>query len=436
MRTRSLLGVLASVAVIAGACSSSATPSPSSAAPASQAPASAPASQAAASGSAPASQAAAPSGPAPIASIGPGEGELDIVIWAGYAESGANVKEYDWVHPFEQANPDCAKVNAKTADTSDDMYTLMTQGHGQYDGVSASGDASNRLIEAGEIAPVDPSLFPDFKDLSDFLQSPPHNTVNGVHYGVSHGWGGNTLMYRTDKVNPAPISWSAVFDPTEAAKYPGKITDYGGTIYIADAALYLSDHQPSLGITDPYELTQPQFDAAIALLKAQHQYVGKYWTSYSDEIDNFTNGQSLLGTTWQYQTNALLASGVKVAAVVPSEGMTGWADTWMLSSTAKHPNCMLKWMAWMITPQVQAQVAEYFGEAPANPKACDILDKPGGAGSYSIPNFCQAYHVTDLNFYDKIAFWKTPSADCGDTRGKTCIPYDQWLQAWTDVKGG
>ncbi len=338
MRTRSLLGVMASLAVIAGACSSSATPSPSSAAPASQAPASAPASQAAASGSAPASQAAAPSGPAPIASIGPGEGELDIVIWAGYAEP-SNVRQdgYDWVNPFEKANPDCAKVNAKTADTSDDMYTLMTQGHGQYDGVSASGDASNRLIEAGEIAPVDPSLFPDFKDLSDFLQSPPHNTVNGVHYGVSHGWGGNTLMYRTDKVNPAPISWSAVFDPTEAAKYAGKITDYGGTIYIADAALYLRDHKPDLGITDPYELTQPQFDAAIALLKAQHQFVGKYWTSYSDEIDNFTNGQSLLGTTWQYQTNALLASGVKVAAVVPSEGMTGWADTWMLSTTRQAP---------------------------------------------------------------------------------------------------
>ena len=155
----------------------------------------------------------------------------------------ANVKEYDWVHPFEKANPDCAKVNAKTADTSDEMYTLMTQGHGQYDGVSASGDASNRLIEAGEVAPVDPSLFPDFKDLSDFLQSPPHNTVNGVHYGVSHGWGGNTLMYRTDKVNPAPISWGAVFDPAEAAKYPGKITDYGGTIYIADAALYLARPQ-------------------------------------------------------------------------------------------------------------------------------------------------------------------------------------------------
>ena len=87
----------------------------------------------------------------------------------------------------------------------------------------------------------------------------------------------------------------------------------------------------------------------------------------------------------------------------------------------------------MITPQVQAEVAEYFGEAPANPKACDILNK--GFGSYAIPNFCDAYKVTDIYFYNKISFWKTPSTECGDTRGNTCVGYDQWLQAYTDIKG-
>ena len=436
MRTRSLFGVIATISLIASACSSSATPSPStaSAPPASAtAPATPPPS---ATGSVPAESATpAPSGPAPIASIGPGEGELDIVVWPGYAEDGSNVKEYDWVHPFEAANPDCGKVNVKPADTSDDMYTLMTQNHGLYDGVSASGDASNRLIEAGEISPVDPTIFPDFKDIAQFLQSPAHNTVNGVHYGVSHGWGGNTLMYRTDIVKPIPTSWGAIFDPAASKPYQGRITDYSGTIYIADAALYLKDSKPELGITDPYELTQPQFDAVVALLKAQHPWVGKYWTSYTDEIANFTGKDpaTVIGTTWQYQTNALIAAKVPVTAVVPSEGMTGWADTWMLSSTAKHPNCMLKWMAWMITPQVQAEVAEYFGEAPANPKACDILNK--GFGSYAIPNFCDAYKVTDIYFYNKISFWKTPSTDCGDDRGNTCVGYDQWLQAYTDIKG-
>jgi putative spermidine/putrescine transport system substrate-binding protein len=270
MRTRSVYGAIATISLIASACSGSATPSPSTASvapPSATAPASVPAS---ATGSAPAESATpAPSGPTPIASIGAGEGELDIVVWPGYAEDGTNVKEYDWVHPFEAANPDCGTVNVKPADTSDDMYTLMTQNHGLYDGVSASGDASNRLIDAGEISPIDPTMFPDFKDIADFLKSPPHNTVNGVHYGVSHGWGGNTLMYRTDIVKPAPTSWGAIFDPTVSAPYQGRITDYNGTIYIADAALYLKDSKPDLGITDPYELTKDQFDASVALLKDQ-----------------------------------------------------------------------------------------------------------------------------------------------------------------------
>jgi putative spermidine/putrescine transport system substrate-binding protein len=426
MGQRKFLVATAFVAILAGACSGGGT-TPAPATPTAGPPTTAP------SAASQAPSASTPAGPTPLSSIGPGEGELDLVAWAGYAESGQNVKEYDWVSPFIAQNPDCSKVNVKTADTSDDMYTLMTQGHGVYDGVSASGDASNRLIDRAEITPIDPTIIPNFADLSPFLQGPPNNTVNGIHYGVSHGWGGNTLMYRTDKFPTAPTSWASVFDPSLMGGYKGKVTDYAGTIYIADAALYLKTAQPTLGITDPYELTQPQFDAAISLLKAQRPFVGKYWAAFADEIDNFTNGASVIGTTWQYQTNTLKASGVKVEAIVPVEGMTGWSDTWMLSAYAKHPNCMLKWMGWMVRPEVQAQVAEYFGEAPANPKACDILNK--GFGSYKIANFCTAYHVTDQAFYQAISFWKSPITDCGDSRGATCIPYDKWLSAFTDVKG-
>jgi putative spermidine/putrescine transport system substrate-binding protein len=427
MRSRSLFAVAASVGMAVAACSSGATPSPSAS---TSAPSVAPSTVV--EPSAPPS--VEPSSNLPSA-IGAGEGELDIIVWAGYAEDGSNVKEYDWVNPFIAANPDCAKVNVKPADTSDSMVSLMQGGGGGlYDGVSASGDASNTLISRGDVAEVNVDLIPDFKDITPFLQSPAHNTVGGRHYGVSHGWGGNTLMWRTDLVTPAPTSWDVTFDPAKMEPYKGKITAYDGSIYVADAALYLKTHKPDLGITDPYELTQPQFDAAIDLLKTQHAYIGKYWAAYTDEIDNFTNGATVVGTTWPYQTNTLKAAKVAVDAVVPSEGMTGWADTWMLASKAKHPNCMYKWMAWMVTPHVQAEVAEYFGEAPANPKACAELDKT--YGSYGVKNFCTLYSVNDKSFYDSISFWKTPQADCGDSRGQSCIPYDQWVTAFQAVKAG
>jgi putative spermidine/putrescine transport system substrate-binding protein len=428
MRSRSLFAVAASLGIAVAACGGGATPSPSSpAGPPSVAPSTG-------GGSVAPPPSAEASSNLPSA-IGPGEGEVDIIVWAGYAEDGANVKEYDWVNPFIAANPDCAKVNVKPADTSDAMVSLMQGGGGGlYDGVSASGDASNTLIARGDVAEVNVDLIPDFKDITPFLQSPAHNTVGGKHYGVSHGWGGNTLMWRTDLVSPAPTSWDVTFDPAKMEPYKGKITAYGGSIYLADAALYLKAHSPDLGITDPYELTQPQFDAAVNLLKAQHPFVGKYWEAYSDEIDNFTSGATIVGTTWPYQTNTLKGSGVKVEAVVPTEGMTGWADTWMLASKAKHPNCMYKWMAWMVTPHVQTQVAEYFGEAPANPKACAELDKT--YGSYGVKDFCTLYSVNDKSFYDSISFWKTPQADCGDSRGQTCVSYDQWVTAFQSVKAG
>jgi len=433
---------LATVALVAAACGGgTATTAPASSAPASEAPAS----------SAPASESASPSAAVSFApgagygSISPlkpavdlssvagaGEGALNIIIWGGYAENGSNVKEYDWVTPFETETG--CKVNAKTANTSDEMVTLMRQGGGTvYDGVSASGDATLRLIANGDVAAVDPGAIPGFADVSPFLQNAPHYVVGGKHYGMPHGWGGNTLMYNTTAVTPAPTSWDVVFDPAKASAYSGKVTAYDSPIYIADAALYLKAHKPELGITDPYELTQDQFSAAVDLLKQQRPSVGKYWALYTDEIDNFKSGASVVGTTWPYQVNVLKGEGVPVEAIVPTEGMTGWADTWMMSAHAQHPNCMQKWMAWMITPEVQAEVAEYFGEAPANPNACKYLDAV--YGSYGIKDFCQLYGVNDPSFYNAISFWRTPIADCGDSRGQTCIDYSEWTQAWTEIKG-
>lgn len=365
---------------------------------------------------------------------GPGEGELNLIIWAGYAESGTSVPEYDWVTKFTEATG-CV-VNSKQDDTSDTMVTDMRQGGGTvYDGVSASGDASNRLISNGDVAEIDVTKIPGFSDVAPFLQDAPHYVVDGKHYGTPHGWGGNELMFRTDLVTTAPTSWDVVFDPTAAEPFKADklVTDYDSPIFIADAALYLKAHKPELAITDPYELTDVQLNAAVDLLKQQKAWVGKYWALYSDEMDNFTNGTTIIGTAWPYQVNALQAQGVPINAVVPTEGMTGWADTWMMSSHAKHPNCMLKWMAWMLTPYAQTQVAEFFGEAPANPKACQYLD--AGYGSYAFPGFCEKFSVNVPSFYNSIAFWKTPSAECGDDRGATCTDYSEWTEKWTEIRG-
>ena len=357
----------------------------------------------------------------PLEEVGEGEGALNLIVWAGYAEDGSTYPEYDWVHPFEDQTG-CV-VKSKTAATSDEMFQLMSTG--QYDGVSASGDSSVRLIDADLVAPVNVDLIANYKDLSSFLKDTDYNTSDDTHYGVPHGWGANYLMYNTDVVSPAPDSWGVVYD--KSSPYSGKVTAYDAPIYIADAALYLATAQPDLGIEDPYSLNQEQFDAAVQLLKDQHGIIGEYWNDYTKAQAAFESGSTVLGTTWQIIYNLAVANNDKLATVYPKEGATGWSDTWMISSEAAHPNCMYKWMDYITSPEVQAQVAYYFGEAPANPKACDLITDD--------PTHCDVFKAKDADFASAVNFWATPRKECLDGSGDDCVPFSEWIKAWTEIKG-
>ena len=355
-------------------------------------------------------------------SVGDTEGKLSLIAWAGYVEDGSTDPKVDWVTPFEKQTG--CQTSVKVAGSSDEMVTLMRTG--SYDGVSASGDASLRLVAGDDVAPVNVDLVPNYEDVIAALKDQPYNTVDETHYGFPHGRGANLLMWRTDKVKPDPTSWGVVFDPN--SKYKGHITAYDRPIYIADAAVYLKATRPELKITNPYELDDEQFNAAVDLLKQQRKVAGEYWTDATKEIQAFTSGSTVLGTTWQYQANTLQGSDppVPVKAILPKEGSTGWSDTWMIHSKAKHPNCMYKWFDYVLSPEVQAEIAEWFGEAPANVKACALT---------SAKNHCEIFHATDEAYFDRVALWETPVADCGDDRGKKCKDYSQWTQAWTEIKG-
>ena len=343
------------------------------------------------------------------------EGTLNMIAWEGYLDA-------KWVKPFVQQSG--CKVNAKYAGSSDEMVTLMRSGGGgQYDLVSASGDASLRLIYRGDVAAVDVNKVPGFKQFFKNFQSPPSNTVKGKHYGISLQWGPNTLLWNTSKVKPAPTSASALYSP----RFKGKITVPNNPIQIADAALHLMRTRPALGIEDPYELTKPQFDATIALLKKQRPLVRKYWGLASDEVSLFKNGDATIGAAWPYTTGRLREANVPVREIIPKKGATGWLDTWMLSSKAKHPNCAYEWMKYISEPKPQAQQAIYFGETPANTKACVIMNKLS-KGS------CAQYHANASNAYFRsIKFWKTPTANCGNGKNN-CMDYTKWQAAWTDIK--
>jgi putative spermidine/putrescine transport system substrate-binding protein len=424
MRHRKIAAALTSVVLLVGACSSGGASTAPSAAPSAAAPSAAAPSAAVPSTAASAATSAAPSiGPA---ALGPGEGRLDLAAWGYYVVGGTGGEKVagapDWVTPFEQQTG--CKVYVKVYGGSSDAVALMKTG--EYDGGAFSGDATLRMIASGDVAAVNTALIPNYANVFEGLKGKSHNTVNGVPYGVPHGRGANVLMWRTDIVQPDPDSWSVVWEG--GSKYAGKVTAYDYEIYIADAAVYLMATNPTLGIKDPYALDEAQFAAAVNLLKEQRKNITTYWSAIGAQVDAFTKGDMVVGTTWQVTANTLTGAKVPIKSTLPKEGSTGWSDTWMIASKAKHPNCMYMWMDYIISPVANATATVYYGEAPVSPQGCAEAEKQS-------PGHCDAFHATDEEYWKKIYLWNTPSKECLDGRGPICTDFSEWTKAWTEVKG-
>ncbi|MGH8135910.1 MAG: ABC transporter substrate-binding protein, partial [Steroidobacteraceae bacterium] len=350
------------------------------------------------------------------------EGQVDIVAWPGYIERGDTDAAYDWVKGFE-AKTAC-KVNVKAAGTSDEMVSLMTQGG--YDLVTASGDASLRLIRGGTVQAIDIARVPSYSAVDERLREAPWHFVDGKHYGAPYQWGPNVLMYNTKTFKEAPTSWDVVFEPMklpDGKSNKGRVQAYDGAIYIADAALYLMAKKPELGITDPYALNEAQYAAALELLRKQHPLVQRYWHDANVQVQDFTNEGIVASGSWPFQANTLALNQQPIASTVPAEGATGWADTTMMSATAAHPNCAYEWMEWSISPKVQGDVAAWFGSVPAVPAACTGNELLGAAGCAT----------NGFENFSKIWFWRTPEAACNSGE---CVPYSRWSTDYVAIMGG
>jgi putative spermidine/putrescine transport system substrate-binding protein len=351
-----------------------------------------------------------------------GEGAVDIVAWPGYIERGETDKNYDWVTDFEKKTG--CKVNVKTANTSDEMVALMNEGG--FDLVTASGDASLRLIAGGRVQEVNPRLIPSYKNIDPRLQKAPWHFVNGKHFGVPYQWGYNVLAYNTNVFKTPPKSWEVVFKEMQlpdGKSNKGRVQAFDGPIYIADAALFLMYSKPDLGIKNPYELNEDQYKEALQLLREQRKLVGRYWHDAMVQIEDFKNEGVVASSSWGFQVNLLQGETKPIASVVPQEGATGWADTTMMHVTAKHPNCAYLWMEHSLNVKLQGDLASWFGSVPVVPAACKGNKLLGEKG-------CE---TNGMNEFDKIWFWRTPVANCG---GKACVPYYRWVTDYIAILGG
>ena len=361
-----------------------------------------------------------------LTELGDNEDELNLIIWDGYAERGELDAAYDWVTPFEE-DTGCIVSTTVMGSSAEGVQLLRS---GEYDGGSFSGNATTPLMAAGDVAPVNVELLPNYANVFEGLKLKGHNSLDGVPYGAPHGRGPNVLIWNTEVITETPTSWDIIWE--DAGDHAGKISIYGVSDFIADAALHLMTKDPDLGITNPYQLNQEQFDAAIALLEEQRDHGVIYWNGVAaDQMASFAAGDVVVGTSWQFQVNQLKAADppVPVEGTVPAEGSTGWSDTWMIASDAAHPNCMYRWMNHMMSAEANAQATVWFGEAPTSQAACDRAEEIS-------PGHCEQTHATDEAYYDKIWYWSYPNETCGDDDdATTCKDQDDWLAAWATLTG-
>lgn len=349
-----------------------------------------------------------------LESLGEGEGQVDIVAWSGFVEPA-------WADTFTEETG-CV-VNRRVAGTSDEMVQLMRTG--DYDLVSASGDASLRLIVGGDVAPINRDLIPNFgDDIVPGMQGQLYDTINGNVYGVPIGRGANILQYNSEVVTETPTSWDIVWEAD--SPYAGQVIAYDAPIYIADAAVYLMYHQPELGIQNPYALDETQLAAAVDLLKQQNAIVSEYWADPVAQITSFVGGTTVAGTSWEILRK--LAADDRMQGTLPQEGSTGWSDAWMISSESDSPNCAYMWMDYTSSAEVNGAIAMNFGMAPANGAFCELNDEAAA--------HCEEFNALNEEYFENVWYWTTPIEQCIDGRTEVqCTSFQDWTNAWATVKG-
>lgn len=324
--------------------------------------------------------------------------DLTMVIWEGYADPS-------FAEKFEQGND--ATISATPMTSSDDAFARIQAGGGSnFDLVSASNDVSQRLIDAGLVQPIDPSRLSNYNDLFPQFQRPSYITKDDQLYGANFAWGPTLMIYNSEEVTEAPTSWRALLDE----RYEGRISTWNAPIQIAQYALLL-DPKPE----NPYELDDEQLAQVKDLLLQQRPLIRTYW-NYGDELKQLiASGEVVISDAWPYVAVGSREAGLPVVEVIPSEGVTGWSDSWMLTAGAQNVDLAYKWMDYMIGPDGQLGVLRNNNYAITNRVVIDGLD---------------AQLRTDLRMdnieegYDQILMWRN-------------VPnYDKWLQVWQEATTG
>ncbi|HVJ41946.1 MAG TPA: ABC transporter substrate-binding protein [Dongiaceae bacterium] len=274
--------------------------------------------------------------------------ELRVLAWQGYADD-------DWVKEFEKENNVDVKVVFIGSD--DEIWAKIKGSEGKdFDLFAVNTGQLQRYIDINLVTPYDMSKLPNQKHTLPLFND--LTKVNGVMrdgkvYAIPFCFDSIGLIYDTDKVKPAPTSMDVMWDP----KYKGKVLAYdNGEHNFSFTAL-------TLGITNPFHLTDDQFKQVKEKLIALKQNVLSFYTTADEATQIYKNNDIALiwANYGQQQLKALKDAGGHVAYVNPKEGALAWLDTWAMTSGVKDKALAEKWVNFLLEKKIGQALSDRQG---------------------------------------------------------------------------
>ena len=306
------------------------------------------------------------------------EGEINMLVWEGYADPS-------FIDPFEAATG--CEVSATYVGSNDDYAAKLAAGGGIYDITSAPMDSTGVLIDAGFLDPIDLSRIVGWDDIYPQFRNAKAINVDGEVYGVPYIWGSVPIMYRTDMITDEIDSIEALWDP----KYSGKIS-----VWDDKTALYMGARLA--GHDNVYTLDDAQLQDTVDKMIEQKEHLRKYWATAGELVDLFVKGEVWIANTWGgYQSSLILEAGIPVVEVLPREGAGAYADAWNIVSGTDNLDCAYEYINFAISPEGQCGVYRVTGYS---------LSNEASARACMTPEEFSASHQDDPSYFDKLNVWQ------------------------------
>ncbi len=288
-----------------------------------------------------------------------GNGVLKIFIWSEYMD------EVNFPKEFQEATG--IKVKLDLYESNEEMMAkLQSGGLGQYDIVVPSDYIMPSLIHLHLLTPLDHSKIPNLKNLSKTFTNPVFDPGN--KYSAGWQWGTIGLMYNKNKLSQADVqSWSILFDPS---KKPGPFYLLDSVREMLGITLLYLGHD--FNSTNPKELKEAA-DLLISTKKREACLGFKGGVGGKNDVISGTANAAMVYNGDAVQTIAKYPK--KYGFIIPKEGSEIWVDSMCIPAKAPDLDSAYKWINWVLSPKVGAELSNYNHFATPNGAAKPYLSK-------------------------------------------------------------